>query len=481
MQLMFVAVKASPQEQVEKELQYAACKAHASRNAHNRRREGQKMSKRVARDSVARRSGMDGESLPLFPRLCSGLSPFEDLGLRRTPLLDRLTTCVYSYHNAAWRTMHVGRSSHRTFHPPRLEVANWLWAVFRTDICTFGSVVASIIPIFRSSVAPQDLVELENISLQLKGRSLVSLRRTLQTATPHFMPSLDQVYQVKALFREAAANGDLESARVHARMLGWLAKELLIRRIANDSLNRLALWGDAIPALLQLRRPVIDYQRWVPQLVSRIWSAAEPLLFKIPQPDEDLLPNIRSPQIRAACRHARRALAVKTACKDRRLEHSEQIFQWIVTKAEYHISSLLSLYFHLIESNSDSETTSGERHTEAALILALLFVYQKSFSRIEIGDGVDMHDSRMTICPALILHAQAALELCSVFEELVYSEAHLWLLCIGSWAEAEINSPGWCKKQLAKQTCKMGLEDEVEIRRVMSHLRDRGFPGIQQD
>ena len=438
MRLLFVTVAGQDEDRVAKQRQYAACKAHTTRNAHRKRRQEQ----RKAESSPCRHANEGTQpKLVLQPTLDSVLGRIDRQSVEQAPLFDQAVSFVRFYHNASWSPMRMACLQDKDPQQSRLRglsapnqanARDWLWNIFVTNTGTFWSVIASILPILRLVVTLKDASKLEKVGLELKAKSYLHLRQTLQHAPLNFQPSMGLIYHVKALFREAAMNGDLQGAEVHAKMLMWLVEKLPGKAVSATQILRIALWSDAIPALLQLRRPVIEYRHWMPRLVDSIWGPVELMPPDSQHPVDDLPGFIHSPPLRAAIEHAHRALKIRQACKDCRLEYTEQIFQWMTTKAEYHICNMLSLYFDLNELDGDIDLTKGARHTEAAVALALLHLYQKSFSDISGADGVDMHETAGVIRTPLMTELRDAFAWCSPSEGQLYRGTHSWLAFVGA-------------------------------------------------
>lgn len=491
MQLLFVPALPPAGDKVQKERQYAACKAHTARNAHRKRRQDLDRLVKTARTG-SEAASYCGQAVLMHPAasVSGSLDPFNCQRIARSPLLDEAVSFVRVYHTASWSAMHTVRwfqdDRPNQDKVPRhhiligIAASDWLWEIFIADAGVFGSVVASALPLLKPLTLVENARELENLGLQLKAKGLFRLRQTLQSTSSDFPPRLGVIYHVKALFRESSMNGDLENAAIHAKILVWLVDKLPIHESSGTNFLRIALWGDAIPALLQLRRPVLSYHQWMPNIVSTIWSSAES---KLPdfQNSDTLLPDyIRSASLRQAFLHAWRALELQLAFDDGRLERTELIFHWIVTKAESHICTLLNLYFDLVDSNTATKTTPGERHTEAALVLSLLYVYQKAFGNVIRADGVDMHESAGVVHQALVVQAKSALAQCSHSERLIYREAHCWLLFVGVCCEERLGEcikksvdsepRRWFHQQLSLQVSYLGLKNWADVRSVLGRL-----------
>ncbi|OAP65654.1 hypothetical protein AYL99_01626 [Fonsecaea erecta] len=429
--------------------------------------------------------------MALLPVKLSGNSdPFNCQMVTVTPIVNQAVSFVRFHLSRCWSPTYMAQFQDMSpGHCPILGTtstigtmaAKWVWSFFVADVGTFWSAVASILPLMTRFVPLESARELDRVSLELKAKILADLRKALQDRLLGSRPSMTLIYQVKALFREATTSGDTQSASIHAKVLFWLADQLPIRECqGGEDVLGIALWGDSLSALFQLRRPVLKYRNWMPQMVATTWNAAESLLPALQKGHLPIPESVCSPQLREAFSHIRRVLNIgKISIPLDGREHlrrAQLIFHWVTTKSEYHISSLLDLYFDLTETEQSNGLSKGGRHTEAALALALLYVFQKSFSDTSQSDGIDIHDSTAVVYPALLTRLKTALWLCSQHERVVYRDVHFWTLFIGSFCEERLQVLGsrdhnmygeWFHQQLAEQALEDGLSRWVDARSVL--------------
>lgn len=328
-------------------------------------------------------------------------------------------------------------------HSTEVQAARWLWDLWAANIGLFSSVVASILPLLVRFAREEDIVTYETLAMNLKSKSFIRLRHLLgQTATEP--DPLIVAYHVKALFREACARGDLQAARCHAKMLEQLVSKLIQ---CNIDCRRVALWSDALPALLQMRRPMRDFSNKMAPILVQIWADADEVM-----PNADLINDgfpdgVISPILQEAFLHLRGALRITnlslTGDESHRNRRSELLFQWLTTKAEYQICCLLGFYLDLVERvevlERDSILSEGERYMEAALALALLHLYQKSFFVVGQTDGVDVHESAFAVHPLLKRFVRLAKISFSEPEESRYEDFYFWVIFVGTFTEERIS------------------------------------------
>ena len=288
---------------------------------------------------------------------------------------------------------------------------------------------------------------MRKVALQLKAKSLASIRQALSLADDTAEPSMVLIYQVKALFREACISGDMEAARSHAKVLRYLTEQLPVDE--DHRLLRVALWSDATSALLQLRRPLLEHSQWMPKMLSSMWRWAEYALPSSSLVPADLSDCVYDADLRAAFLHVRQALYVckvsMIAQREEQVQRAEIIFHWMTSKAEYHICCLLNLYFDLMSPATEinRSLTAGERYTSAATALALLHILQKSFCDVTQSNGVDLHESAGILHPRLLRTTQLALKHSSEQERALFGAAHFWILFVGAYCEERESLTNW--------------------------------------
>ena len=518
---MFVSCSSLLDSQKQRELRYAALKSHTSRNAHQRHRRQTRSNKNRSQLALkGSESSSATSSLPLPGRsslpavLCGNSDPFDSQAAPVTALTNQLVEFCQVYHSRCWSPSfipHITTSSIQwrlliaDTDSDTLPAARSLWVLFKLDQGTFWSAICSVVHYLRPLLSVEQHRELDKLSLQVKSVGLQCLRHSL-AREGNLDPTMTLVYHVKALFREACASGDVEAARIHARSLNWLVSCMSTGGI-DPSLLRVVLWSDAVSALSQLRRPAIEYLDWLPELRVQIWESAEPLLPGLQHVDTEELPQqILTTPLREAFLHLRNALQISrylivtSECWND-VQKKELLFLWMTTKAEYHISALLNLYFDCLQPTSvvSFDLNPGQRQTEAALTLALLHLLQKSFCAVTLDNGIDIHESARAVYRPLTQLVEEARQQCSESDRLSHDPAFLWLLYVGSSCEERLkldrsygygsshepttcsSDMDWFHKELAKQAALLHLDSWTDARAALSQfaLNERLDPNVR--
>ena len=374
-------------------------------------------------------------------------------------------------------------------HVAVLSAAKSVWDLFVTDQGTFWAAISIAVHELKQLVTREQRHEIEKAGLQMKGRGLSDLRQTLANGLD-IRPTINIIYHVKALFRESCGSGDLEAARLHARSFNWLINNLA-PYAKPPSLLRVVLWSDAVYALRQLRRPVVYYSDWMPQLSRDICELASPLLAAMPRSPGDEPPEcVLSSPLREAFLQAQYALHISTylileSDSWDAAQEKELIFLWITTQAERHICKLLDLYFDLLEPRSvlPSTPNPSQRCTEAALTVALLYTLQKSFCAVILDNRSDLHESAGAVHQSLKQMAQQAHQHWSESEHSLYQQPYIWVLFVGATCEERLRlecSNGidlnrasdmqWFHRELAKVAKLPHLTNWTDARVVLSRF-----------
>lgn len=456
--LLFVPSSSGDTRQ--KELIYAACKAHTTRHAHWKRKRA-----KVGTSETTKKKGLNARRSDdsLFRSTSAALhlpaDPYVLCGSSNLLSIQDFAVPPDAMHAVSFARFHLTKSWSPSFMlrmtsaktngsnyetSQEARIAQWMWHLWTSDNELFWSVVASIIPTMAQFMPPGQRDAAKFTSLQLKARSFRGLRAMLHENTEQSETGLlKTVYYVKSLFREACMSGDVEAASLHARILTRLAMRL-VERSPSIEHRSIALWGDALPALLQLRRPMIDLSVQLAPIVEASWAATEPMLPKTRSVDMELSNQVLGNTLRNSFLYLKRAVYIIDTSRITPLLQNpvnvELLFQWLTTKAEHYMCELLNLYPDLItrqEANEDEKNLSdGERHMVKALLLALLHIYQKSFFDIYRSDGIDINESAFVILPALRRALELAKECCSVSEWFFFQDAYFWILFVGTWAES---------------------------------------------
>lgn len=483
----FVPQTHGPSEKRARELNYAAAKAHVAKRAHAKRRNlknnsGLAQEKPVSQvpidegsettdedawngttTSAAHTSSHSTSYEQNTPRCtvtrpvrnCSN-DPFLPLVMDYVPQLNHAMDFVQFNIGKSWSASFMLRTLNRNSSRSTLVAKNtsgslipsWLWNLWITDGGSYMSSIIAAVPLLIRVTPTNEQVPLKKMALQLKQGSFKALRNGLRNLETSDDSLLILAFYVKAMFREACLTRDIDAAQWHAQMLEGLITRLTSCSPDKRYLFRLAYWSDAVPALFQMRQPVVKYASWMPQVVTALWEEADSIMPDTSNVNTKLPACVLSDVSQAAILQIRKSMFISDEIATGKLSYSlenvELLLLWIATTADHYICQLLEFYHKLIDQNIDVDLSAGERCMETSIVLALLHVLQKSFGDLLSPDGIDLHESAISILPALQVTITKARALCSRSERLFYRDAELWILFVSAHAEERL----WREKPL---------------------------------
>lgn len=477
-------------DQRQKELVYAACKAHVAKVTHRKRRKASKEGQMWIRTS---KHVHKPRTEPAKPAACGSddgkngpwsilvkTHPQKTTDQRTEPASKLYTDALtlWSGRNAqlgnpsvaispqlnnaiVFVQLHLTGSQAPTFvlrllgnkqwastlkQETEVRSERWLWELWAQNAGLFSSVVASVIPLMVRLAPVEEASRLETMSMDLKNESFAHLRDLLAHGASQPNVDLSTVaYYVKSLFRESCARGDVQAAQCHLGMLEQLVTKMTDRNI---DCSRVALWSDALPALLQMRRPIQGRSSRITCIIQQVCIEAEKVL-----PATDLV-NTKAPAcmvdqtLQEAFLHLRKALYVThvtvVADENEQKQRTEKLFQWLTMKAEHHVCRLLEFFFDLTSFRGSVRRcilSQGSKYMDICFALCLLHLYQKSFFEIKQADGRDIHESAFMIYPLLRSCVQLAETYLTAPEQVFYENTIFWVLFVGANAEERLCHP----------------------------------------
>lgn len=432
--------------------------------------------------------------------LCENRDPFDCQLVRVTPRIHQAVTFVRSYIVECWSpsfTFKDGQSNNNRCRAPGFETGSsigtsaafWMWEELLVDNAVFWSAIASSMPLLIRSIPEAAKGDMVRTYLCMKSTSLRGLKESIDLAGSSGVPKTSFTWHVITLFNASCMEGDIVGARYHANVIRSQMECSFITTQQEARFVRSFLWSDSTSALLQLRRPILDYETWLPSLLRPLWSSAEYLLSSQEAHGTTTL-YVSSPPLMEAFSYVRWALArldLITAQCDVSVSETELIFHWVTTKAEYHIGCLLNLDDDLGHAGKSPGLSEGERFTESSVALALLHYLQKTFKDVPVDKSRDRHDSIGAIYPQLKTNMERAVNSCSHTEKVAYAYTHFWVLYVGTFCEEQIKcrrfskvegdladfdhfSASWFHGQLGEQGVRLGLMSWTMARPVLADI-----------
>lgn len=485
----------------QKELIYSECKAHTSRRAHGERRRLQHGNHHVSVPTV---DDADLGSVRL-PRQSSGRAGSMQVCLNHAQshcLGSMLRSSDMAVHEqlapiVQFAKLHLKRSAspmwldfrgrsmmlspNTTNTPCNLDVSAWLWKNWTSKTDLFWTVLASVIPLMARFSDDHARGSLNYRAMVMKGRGMQILQLKLNGNVLPISERVTIAYQIKALFRGACATGDTVAARCHARMLSTLVEDMFLEPVLRNVRWQLAMWGDALPALLQTRLPVVPYTQWMPKTIRELWKAAETTtcLYDF-VPDFYEIPNVISSKVlRDALVYLKRTASISRYLHVMQnvanTDQSELIFKWMLTKAEHHMCLLLTEQQSF--QTTEQDLITHEMYLESALRLTTLYLYQKMFFELLLDDGSDIHESAHVVVPRIKWSLVEAQRMSSNHEWQSSRAARFWILAVcacatdnsfqktfSSLTSADLS---WLRAQLAITASELDINDDASARRIL--------------
>lgn len=466
MDLHFVDADTTTASRHEKELKDSACKSHAARFVHSQNRRNQQH----GRDALLRESSdhhrLDKAPLtnetqsetyqPRVGRLFffgGNSDPFDSRLVPVNPYTNAAVSFAEHFFIRVWLpafSLRLESSLNRPNCSIGLGVAHFKRNLHvSNEVIWWGviSLAASVMGQFVSD--PTQLAEIAQMKRIVGAQTLPQLRGLITDLAVSDKHCIAVAALTTFLFAECCFAGDVSGAHMHSSAVSFMFK-----KFSGTTFGRMArpyIWSDILSAILQFRRPALDYELQIPRMMEPLWLSAEstfPLLSKPPQ----TFACVQSEQIQSALSFAWTSTLLIDSAQDLDADAAELRFHWITTKAEYHIGRLLNLYFDLIQRNS--EHSIGVQHTKAAFTLALLYVVHKSFCDTTATNETDYHKSAGVLCRPLANELMLAEAFVSDRERKNYAVVFPWIEATLAFCKQDfgLTSNDVRRKQL-KQIC----------------------------
>lgn len=469
----------------DRELQDAWARAHAARVSHrDSKRRGSALAKRKSppqrlRVSKSTFTGRDDQTGVILHALKGNSDPFDSFGIVITPEINQFIVFVRevaipsTYFNGVYRRM-SSLDSRIPGSPIVLEKSKYIsspaairdWQQLTDslqDECTalarlagYASVMAQVVPDNRWA---------RFASMKMQTRAITLLRQFIHEHQPTLEESLTTVLpHLYGLFRTECINNNVTGAAYHARMLrtifekGFFTPQLLIQ----------TLYNDVDLALKHTHKTFLDVDDWCPKVVAGTLTTIRNALPIFKDPDQDFHPSISYPKLLRLWRQ--RYLFAVTIYErpfpaqrwsQRSLGDMAFIYMSITSFLEH--GQLINLYVDLTNGEVLPQADPAERHLQAALIMALLYVARRNAHESIVG-GVDIRDAAPQIMRQLKSSSITAWYACSCAQLTEYEAAFLWIFYVGTIEEKrrELSgreTSGWFATQLWTQAQTMGVEN----------------------
>ena len=439
-----------------------------------------------ARSSQA--TGLNHNYPPLSRSLHGSSDPFNAQPVPVPARANQAVAFVRTYYLSCWMFSFMLQLGEEKARSRVLSLAHgghqWLWNVHFQEPINFWAAIACGMPLLQRLLPEDTRYELERIRLLITTRSLSRIREQMQDLGEARIPPDTLVSKVLSAFAGSAMSADVKGARITLKTF-----RNLIERMRPEGRNikwfRVALWGDATSAVLQMRRPILDHESWIPNVLAPVWEEGDSILFQVKPDGNALSAFLPNPPLIEAFSFARKAIEasrVKSApWRGGDARQTDLICHYTKTKAEHHKCCLLNLYFDLIERkpSAASHLTESDCHFQTALTLSLLYIIHRTFTDSLQDNGADFHESASIILPRLRSEVECASPTSSMAERKFWQSAYLWIYYVGSYAEERVSrnrcgfnnlSQTWFHRKLAREGVQAGLSTWEQAKPILERV-----------
>ncbi|KAK5053143.1 hypothetical protein LTR84_002117 [Exophiala bonariae] len=467
----------------ERELEDAARRSHAARAAHARRRQAREREAPSFQEPTQSNESTQVECAPenhtpqdvLVKSLISttreldqattqvpvatyqlsllegNSDPFGSFSIKITPQINRVLAfmrdAIYPsiyYHNKFMSKINEGNPDRSNWISAGIGVQAWEFAIEGlhsegASLACIASYLGNMAMLLPERARPNA----NRLALALATKSCSLLQKSLPTDGTSVNPAKARVLiaQIYFLYRASVVGEDRMSVAIY----GPILKRFLVEGISQGLVDVVMLYQAAVDDIdfvsKFMCRPLFDYS-WFGEISSGFWALAEPLLPLVgAEISTGVHRNVECKELRDYFTTARHMntyaehMIPESAwgpTAQKRLAYS-----WFATKSLWALGSALNLYLDLRDdryTKSTSTATSGQRLTQAALTLGLVYYFRNMGHTTTIG-SVDIRDCSASLMHELRATIAQALKMSTEKELHTYADAHLWVLFLGAFYE----------------------------------------------
>jgi hypothetical protein len=285
--------------------------------------------------------------------------------------------------------------------------------------------------------------QLQLLSMKYRTKALHTLRKEVEaTSIARSRPSMLMILQAELLFGVECAEHMHAAAQVHAKVIPLIETtdedpEVILRVL------RSAMFSDTELACKTMRRTLLDYDKWLPDMFNAFWAAGEALL---PALQEHLVKYIHPALSRAnnivfqatvrvrRCVNVHESVVVGSAL----LQSSDystryMLYNGMGSRIIHDVGLLINTAVDMIETVCDGQANAValEHCVNTALVLATLYSVRKLMLPATLN-GTDLRDAP-AILAALERQLDEIYELATAVSRYLYREEIYWTLFIRAW------------------------------------------------
>ncbi|OAP60315.1 hypothetical protein AYL99_05317 [Fonsecaea erecta] len=318
--------------------------------------------------------------------------------------------------------------------------------------------------------------ELAVQSLRFRSQSTSILLKKMQQGSG--LVSKSSYWHIIALYMAEAQAGNADGAWLHVTMLSRALKHESQHGQVDITSLRSFMYNEACACCMFLRKPVLDYDRWIPEVFEVPWAEgrkglqALQLSFSI-----SLDPSIEDNFLRDMFIQERESLAVWRHGSERGNGLSAAVFTWWCSSHLVKHTKLVKFVLDRLDEAKEGKGQQSYLHRKNAY-LALTAVY---WTRLIAGDetilGQEIYQTKSPLrklTRQLLEKDQLVVEFTGSMK---YANARLWALYVGAQAEHDHlgirrSDETWFSDQFSLLAARMSLSSWKAVRSILDGFLD---------
>ncbi|KIY00903.1 uncharacterized protein Z520_03569 [Fonsecaea multimorphosa CBS 102226] len=318
--------------------------------------------------------------------------------------------------------------------------------------------------------------ELATQSLRFRSQSTSMLLKKLQTGSG--LVSKSSYWHVITLYMAEAQAGNADGAWLHAKMLSRALKYESQHGQVDITSLRSFMYNEACACCMFLRKPVLDYDGWVPEVFKIPWAEGRKGLPAMQLSFATSLdPAIEDEFLMDMFMQQRESLAVWRHGSERGDGLPPAVFTWWCSSHLVKQMRLLKYALDRLDEAKEGKGPQSHLHKKNAY-LALTAVY---WTRLIAGDetllGKEIYQTKKplrTLTRQLLEKEQLVVEFTGSMK---YANARLWALYVGAQAEhdhlgIQQIDENWFSAQLSLLAAQMNLTSWEAVRSILDGFLD---------
>ncbi len=290
--------------------------------------------------------------------------------------------------------------------------------------------------------------------------------------------SRSSYWHIIALYMAEVQVGNVEAAWVHAAMLSRALKHESEHGQVDITPLRSFMYNEACACCMFLRKPVLDYDDWLPKVFEKYWAEGRaPLPAMQLSYSTTLDPTIDNDFLKDMFIQQREGLAVWRHGEERAEGLSSAVFTWWCSSHLVKHTRLLKYAMDCIDAAKESKGTQPGI-LEKNAYLALTVVY---WTRLIAGDetllGKEIFQTKKPLRQLTKELLEKERHRTEFTGSMQYANARLWALYVGS--QAEHNESGgrkghenWFTVEFTLQAARMGLTSWDAVHKILDGFLD---------